>query len=231
MSTFLLNLKDSNLVIRIVLADDHEVVRLGLKALIQQEPDLRVVAEAETGDEAIQIAMAHQPDIVLMDIRMPGMSGIEACAEITRILPSTRVIVLTSYAEDDLLLSAIRAGAKGYVLKRIGSSDMIDTIRRVAEGESALDPSMIATIFNEVRQADAVKEVSAFSELSPQEMRILAMIADGATNRDIAAKMFLSEGTVRNYVSNLLNKLNVANRAEAAAFAVQHHIKDHLPPE
>jgi len=218
-------------VIRILLADDHEVVRLGLKALIQQHSDLRVVAEAVTGDDAVQMALSHEPDIVLMDIRMPGLSGIEACAEITQRMPGTRVIILTSYAEDDLLLSAIRAGAKGYVLKRIGSVDLVDTVRRVAAGESALDPSMIATVFNEVRQADAVKEASAFSDLSPQEMRILAMIADGATNRDIAARMFLSEGTVRNYVSNLLNKLNVANRAEAAAFAVQHHIKDHLPPE
>ncbi|HVO43983.1 MAG TPA: response regulator transcription factor [Aggregatilineales bacterium] len=217
--------------IRILLADDHEVVRLGLKALIQQHSDLRVVAEAVTGDDAVQMALSHEPDIVLMDIRMPGLSGIEACAEITQRMPGTRVIILTSYAEDDLLLSAIRAGAKGYVLKRIGSVDLVDTVRRVAAGESALDPSMIATVFNEVRQADAVKEASAFSDLSPQEMRILAMIADGATNRDIAARMFLSEGTVRNYVSNLLNKLNVANRAEAAAFAVQHHIKDHLPPE
>jgi DNA-binding NarL/FixJ family response regulator len=139
--------------------------------------------------------------------------------------------MLTSYAEDDLLFSAIRAGASGYVLKRIGSDDLIRTIEAVGRGESTIDPSMTEAIFREIRQTEKNKEAALFSELSSQEIRVLALIADGLTNREIAGRLFLGEGTVRNYVSNLLSKLNLSNRAEAAAFAVQHHIKDHLAAE
>jgi two-component system response regulator DevR len=214
--------------IRILIADDHEVVRLGIKALLQQQSDLRVIAEASTGEEAVQQAMAHHPDVVVMDIRMPGLSGVDACRKIVQQLPSTRVVMLTSFAEDDLLFAAIRAGASGYVLKRIGSDDLVRTIQAVGRGESALDPAVTEAVFREVRQADKVKRSAMFADLSAQEMRVLALIADGLTNREIAGQLFLGEGTVRNYVSNLLSKLNLSNRAEAAAFAVQHRIKDYL---
>jgi two-component system response regulator DevR len=163
-----------------------------------------------------------------MDIRMPGLSGVDACQQIVHQLPDTRVVILTSYAEDELLFAAIRAGASGYVLKRIGSDDLLRTIETVGRGESALDPAMTEAVFREVRQAEKSKDAAVFADLSAQEMRVLALIADGLTNREIAGRLFLGEGTVRNYVSNLLSKLHLANRAEAAAFAVQHRIKDHL---
>ncbi|MCC7451887.1 MAG: response regulator transcription factor [Anaerolineae bacterium] len=214
--------------IRVLIADDHEVVRMGVKALLQQHQDLRVVAEASTGEEAVQQAMTHRPDVVVMDIRMPGLSGVDACRRIVQQLPDTRVIMLTSFAEDELLFAAIRAGASGYVLKRIGSDDLVKTIQAVGRGESALDPAMTEAVFKEVRQAEKNKMAAVFADLSTQEMRVLALIADGLTNREIAGQLFLGEGTVRNYVSNLLSKLHLANRAEAAAFAVQHRVKDHL---
>jgi two-component system, NarL family, response regulator DevR len=215
--------------VRILIADDHEVVRMGLKALLQQHSHLQVVGEAGTGEEAVQNAMASHPDIVVMDIRMPGMSGVDACRQIVEKLPDTRVIMLTSFAEDELLFSAIRAGASGYVLKRIGSNNLIQTIESVARGESVLDSTMAESVFRQLRQAENSKEAAVFGELSDQEMRVLALIAEGLTNREIAGKLFLGEGTVRNYVSNLLSKLHLSNRAEAAAFAVQHKVKDHLP--
>jgi two-component system response regulator DevR len=214
--------------VRILIVDDHDVVRMGLKALIQQYPHLRVVAEASTGEEAVEQAVLCQPDVIIMDIRMPGISGVDACRQIMQKLPTTRIIMLTTYAEDELLLSAIRAGAAGYVLKRIGSSNLIDTIERVARGESALDPAMADAVFNQIRANQTNREGQIFSSLTTQEMRVLALISDGLTNREIAGKLFLGEGTVRNYVSNLLSKLSLSNRAEAAAFAVQHHIKQYL---
>lgn len=217
--------------IRVLIADDHEVVRMGIKALLMQHAHLRVVGEASTGEEAIEQALLHRPDVVVLDVRMPNMSGVEACQQIVQQLPNTRVVMLTSYAEDDLLFAAIRAGASGYVLKRIGSDDLVRTIEAVGRGESALDPAMTEAVFREVRQTERGKEAAVFSELSAQEMRVLALIADGLTNREIAGRLFLGEGTVRNYVSNLLSKLHLANRAEAAAFAVQHHIKEHLSKE
>lgn len=217
--------------IRILVADDHEVVRMGIKVLLQQHQNLRVVAEASSGEEAIQQALLHRPDVVVMDVRMPGISGVEACQRIVQQLPATRVVMLTSYAEDELLFAAIRAGASGYVLKRIGSDDLVRTIENVGRGESALDPAMTEAVFREVRQTEKSKEAAVFADLSSQEMRVLALIADGLTNREIAGRLFLGEGTVRNYVSNLLSKLHLSNRAEAAAFAVQHHIKEHLATE
>lgn len=217
--------------IHVLIVDDHEVVRMGLKALLQQHAHLQVVAEAGSGEEAVQKALAFHPDVVVMDVRMPGMSGVDACRQIIQQLPGVRVVMLTSFAEDELLFSAIRAGASGYVLKRIGSSDLVRTIESVYRGEAALDPSMTAAVFKQMAQSENNREASVFADLSEQEMRVLALIADGLTNREIAGRLFLGEGTVRNYVSNLLSKLNLSNRAEAAAFAVQHHAKEHLNVE
>ncbi len=214
--------------IHVLIVDDHEVVRMGLKALLQQHAHLQVVGEAGSGEEAVEKALALRPDVVVMDVRMPGMSGVDACRQIVQQLPETRVVMLTSFAEDELLFSAIRAGASGYVLKRIGSSDLIRTIESVYKGEAALDSTMTAAVFKQMAHNENTKEASVFADLSDQEMRVLALIADGLTNREIAGRLFLGEGTVRNYVSNLLSKLNLSNRAEAAAFAVQHHAKEHL---
>lgn len=214
--------------IRIMLVDDHEVVRLGMKSLLERHPTFDVVAEASTADEAVQKALAHEPDIVLMDIRLSGSSGIEACQKITEQLSDTKVVMLTSYADDELLFSAIRAGAVGYVLKQIGSGELIESIEAAARGEATLDPSLTQRVFNEVRRAIQNEEQAAFGELTPQEMQVLALIAEGKTNREIAGALFLSEGTVRNYVSSILSKLAVSNRAEAAAYAVQHHLQNYL---
>jgi len=217
--------------IRILLVDDHEVVRLGIKALLQQHAHLQVIAEAASGDEAVRLALIQQPDVVVMDIRMPGMSGVDACRQIVDQLPSTRVIILTTFAEDDLLFAAIRAGACGYVLKRIGGNDLVLAIEAAARGDSTLDPAMTAAVFKEIIQSGQSRETAIFKDVSVQEMRVLTLISEGLTNREIAGRLFLGEGTVRNYVSTLLSKLDLSNRAEAAAFAVEHHAKDHVPAD
>jgi DNA-binding NarL/FixJ family response regulator len=213
---------------RILLVDDHEVVRVGLRALLEQHPNFEVVAEASTAREAIDRTQSHLPDVVVMDIRLKGGSGIEACQEITNRFPETKVIMLTSYAEDEMLFSAIRAGAAGYVLKQIGGDDLVRAIEAVGRGEALLDPAVTQRIFQEVRKAAREEEASAFSDLTQQEMHVLQLVSEGRTNRQIAEMLYLGEGTVRNYVSSILSKLNVRNRAEAAAYAVEHNLKDYL---
>jgi len=213
---------------RIVLVDDHEVVRLGLKALLEHHPSFEVVGEAGTAKEALDQVAQLRPDVVLMDIRLPGTSGIEACEEITQNYPETRVIMLTSYAEDEMLFSAIRAGASGYVLKQIGAEDLIRAIEAVGRGEALLDPAVTQRVFQEVRRAVKEEEASAFATLSTQEKHVLLLVSEGKTNREIAKSLFLGEGTVRNYVSSILSKLGVSNRAEAAAYAVEHNLREYL---
>jgi two-component system response regulator DevR len=213
---------------RILLVDDHEVVRLGLRTLIDQHPNFEVVAEASSAREAVEKTKAHKPDVVVMDIRLKGGSGIEACQEITTNYPATKVIMLTSYAEDEMLFSAIRAGAAGYVLKQIGGEDLIRAIEAISRGEALLDPAVTQRVFQEVRKAAREEEASAFADLTQQEMHVLQLVAEGRTNRQIAEMLYLGEGTVRNYVSSILSKLSVRNRAEAAAYAVEHNLKDYL---
>jgi DNA-binding NarL/FixJ family response regulator len=216
--------------LRILLVDDHEVVRLGLKSLIERHAGFEVVAEAASQQQAVQKAVESEPDIVLMDIRLAGGSGIEACEEIMGLRPSTKVIMLTSYAEDEMLFSAIRAGAVGYVLKQVGGNDVIRAIESAARGEATLDPTLTQRVFDEMRRSIRQDEATAFGELSSQEMNVLSLIAEGKTNREIAQELYLSEGTVRNYVSTILSKLQVSNRAEAAAYAIRHHLSDYLQP-
>ncbi len=213
---------------KIMIVDDHEVVRLGLIALLEQNSQYEVVAQADNALEAIKKVETYKPNIVLMDIRLPGMSGIEACEQICSKFPETKVIMLTSYAEDEMLFSAIKAGASGYVLKQINAKDLINSIESVARGEASLDPAVTQRVFQEVRKAVQEEEASAFSNLSQQEKMVLKLVSEGKTNRDIAQSLFLGEGTVRNYVSSILSKLNVSNRAEAAAYAVEHNLKDYL---
>ena len=213
---------------KIMIVDDHEVVRLGLISLLEQNSQYEVIAQSDNAVDAIKKVETYKPDIVLMDIRLPGMSGIEACEQINKKYPETKVIMLTSYAEDEMLFSAIKAGASGYVLKQINAKDLINSIESVARGEASLDPAVTQRVFQEVRKAVREEEASAFSSLSQQEKMVLKLVSEGKTNRDIAQNLFLGEGTVRNYVSSILSKLNVSNRAEAAAYAVEHNLKDYL---
>jgi two-component system, NarL family, response regulator DevR len=214
--------------LRILLVDDHEVVRLGIKALISRYPQFQVVAEAGTAQEAVQQAIHHQPDVVIMDIRLPGKSGIEATQEITQKLPATKVIVLTSFAEDNLLFDAIMAGASGYVLKQIGSGELVRALETVARGDKLLDPAVTQKVFDRVRQTAREAQGESFARLTDRELQVLALVAEGKTNKEIAEKVFLSEKTVRNYVSSILEKLNLSTRTEAAGYAVKHNIGEHL---
>ncbi len=211
-----------------MLVDDHEVVRLGLKALIERHPEIEVVAEAASASEAMTKCLAFKPDVVILDIRLGGSSGIDACREITAQLPDTKVIMLTSFAEDDMLFAAIRAGAAGYVLKQAGGQDVIRAIEAVGQGQSLLDAALTERVFAEVRRAAKAQEITAFAQLTEQERRVLLLVAEGKTNREIAHNLHLGQGTVRNYVSNILSKLGLANRAEAAAYATKHNLRDTL---
>lgn len=217
-------------IVRILIADDHAVVRAGLRALLERQGHFRVVAEAATGEEAVAKAQEHHPDVAVLDIRMPGLSGIEACRRIVESVEGVRVIMLTSYAEDELLFAAIQAGASGYVLKRIGDNELVQSVERVSRGEGMLDPAMTSTVFAEMRKASQAQHAAAFADLTPQEMAVLALVAEGLTNRQIAVKLYLGEGTVRNYVSSVLAKIGVSNRAEAAAYAVKNNINELVPP-
>ena len=201
---------------------------MGLRALLDKHPGFEVVAEAATARGAIEKTRAYKPDVVVMDIRLKGGSGIEACQEIKNSSPEINVIMLTSYAEDEMLFSAIRAGASGYVLKQIGGDDLVRAIEAVGRGEALLDPAVTQRVFQEVRKAAREEEASAFAELTQQEMHVLQLVSEGRTNRQIAEMLFLGEGTVRNYVSSILSKLNVRNRAEAAAYSVEYNLKNYL---
>ena len=213
---------------RVLLVDDHEVVRVGLRTLLERHQQFDVVGEAGSARDAIQKTEALKPHVVVMDIRLPGTSGIEACEQIVTKYPKIKVIMLTSYAEDEMLFSAIRAGASGYVLKQIGSDDLVKALEAVGRGEALLDPAVTQRVFQEVRRAVKNEEASAFSQLSQQEKHVLLLVSEGRTNREIAKQLFLGEGTVRNYVSSILSKLNVNNRAEAAAYAVEHNLKEYI---
>jgi two-component system response regulator DevR len=212
--------------IRILIADDHEVVRIGLAALLDGQDGLSVVAQAASGDEAVRLARQYRPDVVVLDIRMPDGSGIDACRTITAELGETPVIMLTSHADSEALFDSIDAGASGYVLKRVGSRELIDAVRTVAEGGSLLDPAVTRTVLDRLRNVSRLEEAGAFAELTEQERRVLAHIADGASNREIADRMGLAEKTVRNYVSNILAKLALESRAQAAGYAIRNRLPE-----
>ncbi len=213
---------------RIMLVDDHEVVRMGMRALLERHESYTVVAEAADEESAVKEAAVAKPDIILMDIRLAGGSGIEACRQIKAQQSEAKVIMLTSYAEDELLFSAIQAGAIGYVLKQADSRELLRAINSAVEGGGVLDPTLTQRVFDEVRRSVDRNESDRFADLSDKEKRVLLHLAEGETNKEIAEKLFLSEGTVRNYVSHIFSKLSVANRAEAAAYAIQHRLKDNL---
>jgi len=211
--------------VRIMIVDDHAVVRLGLSNLLARQPGWDVVAEAGTAADAIRLANEYQPDVIVMDIRLSDGSGIDACRAIIKDQPQTKVIMLTSFAEDSLLFNAISAGAVGYVLKQVGNDDLVRAIQTVAQGDALLDPSVTTQVLAKLRDATRSE---AFTDLTDQEIRVLALIVEGKTNKEIASSLFLGEGTVRNYVSNILDKLGLSNRAEASAYAVRHNLDDYL---
>ena len=205
--------------LKVLLVDDHEVVRAGLRALIDSQDDMKVVGEAGTSEEAVRRVGYDSPDVVVLDVRLPDRSGVEACREIRERFPDVKVLMLTSFADEEALMAAILAGASGYVLKRIKSDDLLDDIRRVGAGESLLDPDMVDRLFKRLRSGGDEDEL--LSRLTPQERRIVGYIADGLTNREIAEEMFLAEKTVKNYVSTLLAKLGMSRRSEAAAYVAR----------
>jgi DNA-binding NarL/FixJ family response regulator len=207
--------------VKIFLVDDHELVRRGIRDLLWAEDDLTVVGEAGTAEEAIERITATQPDVAVLDVRLgdgDAPSGIEVCREIRSAFPHIACVMLTSYADDEALFASIMAGAAGYVLKQIHGTDLINAIRRVAAGESLLDPTMTTRVLARLREPEAEDPLA---NLTPQERRILDLIAEGKTNRQIGEAMFLAEKTVKNYVSNLLGKLGMARRSEAAAYAAR----------
>jgi two-component system, NarL family, response regulator DevR len=205
--------------VAVFLLDDHEVVRTGLKTLIESSEDLVVVGEAATAQEALVRIPLARPNVAVLDVRLPDGNGIEVCREIRSSLPEIACVMLTSYADDEALIAAIMAGAAGYVLKQVGGSDLIEDIRRVSTGESILDPALTEQVVKRLREGPEVD--SRLKSLTPQERRILDLIAEGRTNRQIADALHLAEKTVKNYVSNLLSKLGMERRTQAAAFAAR----------
>ena len=201
-----------------LVCDDHELVRRGLRALLESDLTIDVVGEAGSADEAVASSATTTPDVVVMDVRMPGRSGIEACRDIRSHREATKVLILTSFADDEALFSAIMAGASGYVLKQILGNDLLDAIHRVAKGESLLDPSVTGRVLARIRGDVLTGDEAGVEQLTPQERRIIALVAEGMTNRQIGEKVHLAEKTVKNYVSNILMKLDLSRRAEVAAF-------------
>jgi DNA-binding NarL/FixJ family response regulator len=205
--------------IGVFLLDDHEVVRKGLRALLEACEDIEVVGEADTVAEALIRIPAVEPNVAILDVRLPDGSGVEVCREVRSTAPDIACVMLTSYADDEALIASILAGAAGYVLKQVGSLDLLDTIRRAGAGESLLDPALTDRVLERLREGP--KTDPRLASLTPQERKILDLIAEGYTNRQIAENMFLAEKTVKNYVSNLLAKLGMERRTQAATFAAR----------
>ena len=210
--------------LRLLVVDDHEVVRQGLVALLGRREGFQVVAEAGSVVEAIEQAMKHRPDIIVMDVRLPDGSGIEACREIRAELPETRVVMLTSFPDEEAVLSAIVAGAAGYLLKQIRARDLVAALEAVGRGESLLDPAVTEKVLERIRRIATGTYTDELAQLTSQEQKILLLVAEGKTNKEIAADVFLSDKTVKNYVSSILSKLNLERRAQAAAFVAKHRL-------
>lgn len=208
--------------VRIFLLDDHEIVRRGIRDLLEAQEGLTVIGEAGTAGEALELIPTLLPDVAVLDARLPDGSGIEVCRDVRAAHPEVNVIILTSFDDDEALFSAIMAGAAGYALKQIRGNDLVDAVRRVADGQSLLDPAVTAQVLDRIRNAPAPKDPLA--ELTAQERRILTLIGQGMTNRQIATEMYLAEKTVKNYVSQLLSKLGLQRRTQAAVLAEKHRL-------
>ncbi len=208
---------------RVLVVDDHEVVRAGLVAMLDRRPGFQVVAEAGTVAESIDMARRFQPDLVIMDVRLPDGSGIEACREIRAEVPGARVVMLTSYPDEEAVFSAIVAGASGYLLKQVRGRDLVAALEAVGRGESLLDPAVTEKVLERVRRIASGNANDELAQLTSQEQKILLLVAEGKTNKEIAADVFLSDKTVKNYVSSILSKLNLQRRAQAAAYVAKRH--------
>lgn len=211
--------------ITVLIVDDHDVVRQGVRAFLEAQPDLNIVGEAASGEEAIRLVQEHIPDVVLMDLVMPGMNGVEATREVKRISPRTQVVVLTSYHEDEHIFPALRAGAISYTLKDIRSGELAEIVRKAVQGESVLHPRVAARVIQEVREAKQ-SVPPAFADLTERELDVLRLIAEGYSNTAIAEKLVLSEKTVKGHVSNILSKLHMVDRTQAAVFAWQQRLME-----
>jgi DNA-binding NarL/FixJ family response regulator len=209
---------------RVFLLDDHEIVRRGLRELLEAEDDLEVVGEAGTAEEALGRIPATQPDVAVLDVRLPDGDGIEVCREIRSRHDDISCLMLTSFADDEAVYAAIMAGASGYVLKQVRGNDLVDAVRRVAAGDSLLDPAVTARVLDRLRRRSEDDELAGLTE---QEKRLLDLIAQGLTNRQIGEQMFLAEKTIKNYVSNLLAKLGMSRRTEVAAYAARLEERKH----
>ena len=208
--------------LRVMLVDDHEIVRDGIRTMLDPEDDIVVTAEAGSVIEAVAEAERTRPDVIVMDVRLTDGSGIEATREILAAHPETRVLMLTSFADDEALFASIMAGASGYVLKQVRSGELLRAIKALGEGQSLLDPAVTASVLDRLRKGKHLMRDERLARLSPQEERILTMVADGRTNKEIGEALRLAEKTVKNYVSSILSKLEVARRAEAAAYLARH---------
>jgi len=202
----------------VLLVDDHALVRQGVRAFLETEPDIVVVAEAASGEEAVRLAAEHAPDVALMDLVMPGLDGVEATRQLTRASPRTRVIMLTSYHEDEHIVPALRAGALSYLLKDVGPEDLVAAVRNAAAGEAVLHPRVASRVVRELR-GERRDAIDPWHELSDREMEVLRLVAEGLGNVEIAARLVIGEKTVKSHVSNILGKLQLADRTQATAYA------------
>ena len=212
--------------IRVLIVDDHEVVRVGLRTLLELEPDIDVVGEAPDGDTAIRRAEVNRPDVILMDIRMGPVDGIQACRAIKSRFPTMAVLMLTSYGTDEAVLASLMAGASGFLLKNRGREDLLRAVRAAARGESLLDPSVTGQMMKKLVELASAARDPRLAELSPREREVLALVAKGRTNKQIAEALVISEATARNHVSHILEKLGMSRRSEAAAFAAQFRLTE-----
>lgn len=216
--------------ITVALVDDHALVRLGLKTLINDQPDMEVTGEAGSAAEAIQMVANKHPNVVLMDIRLPGEGGLEATRQVVARFPDTKVVMLTSFADEELVLSAIRAGAVGYLLKEVGNEEVLRGIRAAAQGESVMDAATTTRLFS-VRAFERKEEQESFHDLSERELEVLYEVSLGKTNAEIAQSLNLGEKTARNYVSDILEKLQLSNRIELATYAIKNHLSERMKHE
>lgn len=208
--------------IHVLLADDHDLVRTGLKAALRAHPEFNVVAEARDGEEAVREAKRVKPELVVMDVRMPRLDGIEACREIREAVPGINVLMLTSYTDERAVMAAIVAGASGFLLKEVQTAELLEAMRIVGRGGKILDPASSAAVIEQIRRGNVISEEDRLAQqLNERELRILDLIADGLTNREIGEQLYLSEKTVKHHVSDILGKLGLTRRVEAAGFAIR----------
>jgi DNA-binding NarL/FixJ family response regulator len=214
------------MVIKVLIVDDHAVVRLGLNTLLSDEKEIMIVGEAANADQAMAQIELHKPDVIILDIQIPGKNGIEVCKDVISQHPKTKVVMLTSHTSEDFISQAIRAGASGYVLKQVGNEELLRAIKAAHAGEMAFDTQTTSQMVQRYKKLEKEAEDSIFAELSQRELQVMVLVAEGQSNKEIGQALSLSEITVRNYVSNILSKLNLRNRIDIARFAINHHLHE-----